>query len=146
MLNLKKIKSEQGGVTLLEIIVSLVIIVIIAVSIFGQLYYSSTQLYNEEIAKRANQELCSFTEQLNSRLRNDIISAQEMMGIRRPIEVVLDKQRNIKGEITYERIIEINVPETTDRIDYYEFITKIEWKDLFGRKREIELELVQTLI
>lgn len=140
-----KIKSDYGGINLIEVIISFIIISIISLTIIIHSYYATTELKNVEIANNAKEYLSSYTEELQGRLKYDFLSAQEMTGGRK--EIILYNKRNklVKGILSYESIKEKNVPETTDIIDWYEIKTNIEWKDLFNRKRNIPFETIQSI-
>ena len=137
-------RNDSGGINLIQVIISFLIISIVSLAIIGHSYYATTQLKNEIIAKQANQLLYSYTEELNGRLKNDILSAQEMTGGRR--EIILYEKRNkvVEGLLRYNPIQIINVPETTDEIDWFVIKTNVEWKDLFGRNRIIEYKTIQS--
>jgi len=133
-------KKRDGGFTFIEILVSLVIIVVLAVmtkSIIN--YYGGMQ--NEILAKRANIQLVGFLERWQGKLSDSAPSLQELSASSQYFETVTlnSGERMITGELTYEPIRLIDSKKTKKIIDYMVIEGKINWVDYSGRYREIKM-------
>ena len=139
---IKNLKSDYGGLTLIELIITLIITTIVIAGGLYSFQYSRVEQLDEIISKKANFELKSYLEYWQNRLENSQLTIQEFSGDnRRGKDIIIDNKRNIEAKIFYGPIIEIDLPETqNNEFDYFLIPGKIKWIGIDNRERFIYLE------